>query len=79
MDDTDALKIALFYFVTRVLNGRKDHYQINFNLLNEIDDIDHFRSRPWGRLSWEMIYESLDNALNGKANKFKKKCAENPT
>ena len=43
MDDTDALKIALFHFADRVLNGRKDHCQINFNLLNEVDDIDHFR------------------------------------
>ena len=51
MHDTDALKIALFYFADRVLNERKDHYQINFNLLNEVDDINHFRSRLWGRLS----------------------------
>ncbi|KDO39422.1 hypothetical protein CISIN_1g036576mg, partial [Citrus sinensis] len=78
MDDTKALKIALFSFVDRAINGRKDHCQINFNLLNEVDDINHFRSRPWGRLSWETIYESLDNALNGKANKFKKACAQNP-
>ena len=26
-----------------------------------------------------MIYESLDNALNGKANKFKKECTKNPS
>ena len=51
MDDTDALKIVLFYFADRVLNGRKDHCQINFNLLNEVDDINHLRSRLWGRLS----------------------------
>ena len=79
MHDTDALKIALFYFADRVLNERKDHYQINFNLLNEVDDINHFRSRLWGRLSQETIYESLDNALNNKANKFKKECTQNPS
>ena len=45
MDDIDVLKIALFYFADRVLNRRKDHCQINFNLLNEVDDINHFRSR----------------------------------
>ena len=78
MDDIDVLKIALFYFADRVLNRRKDHCQINFNLLNEVDDINHFRSIPWGRLSWETIYESIDNALNGKANKFKRASAENP-
>ncbi|GAY62287.1 hypothetical protein CUMW_216610, partial [Citrus unshiu] len=42
MDDIDALKIALFYFADRVLNGRKGHCQINFSLHNEVDDIDHF-------------------------------------
>ena len=30
MNDTDALKIAMFYFADRVLHGRKDHCQINF-------------------------------------------------
>ena len=42
MDDIDALKIALFYFVDRVLNGRKGHYQINFSWLNEVDNINYF-------------------------------------
>ena len=78
MNDIDALKIAMFYFADRVLHGRKDHCQINFNLLNEVDDINHFRSIPWGRLSWETIYKSIDNVLNGKAKKFKKASAENP-
>ncbi|KAK9187613.1 hypothetical protein WN944_019011 [Citrus x changshan-huyou] len=72
MDDIDTLKIALFYFADRVLNGRKGYCQINFSWLNEVDDIDHFRNRPWGRLSWETIYESLHNALNEKDEKFKK-------
>ena len=31
MDDIDTLKIALFYFANRVLNGRKGHCQINFD------------------------------------------------
>ncbi|XP_024042914.1 uncharacterized protein LOC112099703 [Citrus clementina] len=78
MNDTDALKIAMFYFADRVLHRRKDYCQINFNLLNEVDDINHFRSIPWGRLSWETIYKGIDNALNGKANKFKRANAENP-
>ena len=46
MDDTDALKIALYYFADRVLKGRKDHSQADFQLMNHVDDIDHFRSRP---------------------------------
>ena len=42
MDDIDALKITLIYFADRVLNGRKRHCQINFSLLNEVDDINNF-------------------------------------
>ena len=42
MDDMDALKIALFYFADRVLNARKNHCQINFDWLNEVDDIQYF-------------------------------------
>ncbi|GAY60930.1 hypothetical protein CUMW_205870 [Citrus unshiu] len=72
IDDMDALKIALFYFTDRVLNARKNHCQINFDWLDQVDDIQYFRKRPWGLLSWEMIYESLDNALFEKDEKFKK-------
>ena len=71
MDDIDALKIALFYFADRVPNARKNHCQVNFSWLNKVDDIEYFRNRPWGCLSWEMIYESLDNALYEKDEKFK--------
>ena len=42
MDDNDELKIALFYFVNKVLNRRKCHHQINFDWLNGIDDINYF-------------------------------------
>ncbi|KAH9667254.1 hypothetical protein KPL70_020965 [Citrus sinensis] len=36
------------------------------------------RKHPWGLLSWEMIYESLDNALFEKDEKFKKTRLKNP-
>ena len=78
MDDMDALKIALFYFTDRVLNARKNHCQINFDWLDQVDDIQYFQKRPWGLLSWEMIYESLDNALFEKNEKFKKTRLKNP-
>ena len=78
MNDMDALKIALFYFADRVLNARKNHCQINFDWLDQVDDIQYFRKRPWGLLSWEMIYESLDNALFEKDEKFKKTRLKNP-
>ncbi|GAY65102.1 hypothetical protein CUMW_238640, partial [Citrus unshiu] len=78
MDDIDALKIALFYFADRVLNARKNHCQINFSWLNEVDDIEYFRKRLWGLLSWKMIYKSLDNALFEKNEKFKTTRLKNP-
>ena len=79
MDDIDTLKITLFYFADRVLNGRKSHCQINFSLLNQVDDIDHFRNHPWGHLLWETIYDSLDNVLNDKDEKLKKSRLEKPS
>ncbi|GAY60658.1 hypothetical protein CUMW_203770 [Citrus unshiu] len=78
MDDMDALKIALFYFANIVLNARKNHCQINFDWLNGVDNIEYFRNRPWGLLSWEMIYESLDDALFEKDEKFKMTRLKNP-
>ena len=78
MDDIDALKIALFYFAARVLNVRKNHCQIIFSWLKEVDDIEYFRKRPWGLLLLEMIYESLDNALFEKEEKFKTTRLKNP-
>lgn len=72
MDDFNALKIMLYYFADKVLNARKDYSQINFSLLNQVDDLDHFWNHLWGCLSWEMIYDRFDNALNGKDKKFKK-------
>ncbi|GAY66887.1 hypothetical protein CUMW_252420 [Citrus unshiu] len=57
-------------------------YGILFKKLKfeEMDDMDALKIalfyfadiRPWGLLSWEMIYESLDNALFEKDEKFKK-------
>ncbi|KAH9651943.1 Imidazole glycerol phosphate synthase hisHF [Citrus sinensis] len=32
----------------RVLNGRKDNRQADFKLMNHVDEIDNFRSCPWG-------------------------------
>ena len=78
MDDIDALNIALFYFADRVLNGRKNHSQINFSWLNEVDDIEYFWTHPWSRLSWKTIYESFDNALYEKDEKFRATQLENP-
>ncbi|GAY66809.1 hypothetical protein CUMW_251730 [Citrus unshiu] len=78
MDDMDALKIALFYFTDRVLNARKNHCQINFDWLNEVDDIQYFQNRPWGLVSWEMVYDSLDDALFEKDEKFKTTRLKNP-
>ncbi|XP_052300032.1 uncharacterized protein LOC107177970 [Citrus sinensis] len=78
MDDMDSLKIALFYFADRVLNVRKNHCQINFDWLNEVDDIQYFQNRPWGRVSWEMVYDSLDDTLFEKDEKFKTTRLKNP-
>ena len=66
MDDVDALKIVLYYFADRVLNGRKDERKLNSMLLYEVDHLEYFRSLPWGCSSWQTVYDSFDTALNKK-------------
>ena len=44
MNDIDALKIALCYFIHKVLNGRKDQRTPNSLLLYNVDDLDYFRN-----------------------------------
>lgn len=70
MVDIDVLKITLYYSTNKALNGRNDHYQVNFSLLDNVDDIDHFQNCSWGCLLWETIYDSLDNALKGSGFKL---------
>lgn len=70
MDDSNALKIVLYYFTDRVLNRRKDERRQNPSLLNIVDDLQYFRSPPWGCESWNIVYDSLDTALNQKLEAF---------
>lgn len=78
IDDTDVLRIVLYYFADGELNERKYHCQINILLLNKVDEIDHFRNRQWGRLSWKTIYNSIDNALNEKAKSLRRPARKIP-
>ena len=38
--------------------------------MNYVDNINHFQSCPWGHLSWEIIYDNIDNTLNKKVERF---------
>ena len=51
MDNIDALKTALYYFANRVFNGRKYRRTLNSLLLNNIDDLEYFKSFPYRRSS----------------------------
>lgn len=46
MDDVEVLKIALYYFIDRILNKRKDECVTNKSLLNKVDNLEYFRSLP---------------------------------
>lgn len=70
MDNTDALKIVLYYFADRVLNRSKDERKLNPSLLNNVDDLQYFRILLWGLESWNIVYDSLDTALNQKLESF---------
>lgn len=39
--------------------------------MNYFNDTDHFQSHSWGYLSWEAIYNCIDNALDNKGKKLK--------
>lgn len=65
MDNIDALKIALYYFANRVFNGRKDQRTLNSLLLNNIDDLEYFKSSMQSFIL-KKVYDSLDNSLNKK-------------
>ncbi|GAY50494.1 hypothetical protein CUMW_127110 [Citrus unshiu] len=72
------IKDCAVLFYGQSTKCKKNHCQIHFDWLDQVDDIQYFRKRPWGLLSWEMIYESLDNALFEKNEKFKKTRLKNP-
>jgi Domain of unknown function (DUF1985) len=78
MKDLDALKIALYYFADRVLFGRKSNRAVDMSLLQQADDIDYFRNRPWGTISWNVVFNTLHSVLEDKVQKFKMAKAENP-
>ena len=69
--DSDALKITLYYFADRVLFARPDDRRLQIELMNAVEDLDYFNNIPWGTLTWDIIYDKVNNVLVGKYKKFK--------
>lgn len=70
MNDIDALKIALCYFIHKVLNERKDQRTPNSLLLYNVDDLEYFRNFLWGHSSWKNLYNNCDTTLDQKLEIF---------
>ena len=47
--------------------------------MNYVDEINNFRSRPWGHISCETVYNNIDNALNQKDEKYKNDRLKDPS
>ena len=44
MDDTDALRIALFYFTDKVLCARPFEWRITKEIMHVMNDLDYFNN-----------------------------------
>ena len=69
--DSDALKIALYYFADRVLFARPDERRVQTELMNAVDDLDIFNNIPWGTMTWDIVCDQANKIVIGKAKKFK--------
>ena len=77
MDDQDALKIALVFFVERFLMGRDTRGRVDPFVMQLVNDLEAFNRYCWGTVSWELTYKYLSNALTGRAKKFKEQHKKN--
>lgn len=75
VDDMDAVKLSLFFFVERLLLGRPTRHRSDPWVLELVDDLDKFNSYPWGSVAWDRTYQNLRKVLIGQAEKFKNKKA----
>ena len=73
MDDADAVKLSLFYFVHRVLIPRDERSGIQNFVLCLVDDLDEFNKYPWGNIAWTVLHNSLKKAAFQKLEKIKRK------
>lgn len=72
MDDTDALRITLFYFTDRVLCARPFERRITKEIMHVVNYLDYFNNFSWGTYTWKILYKQMTKSLIGKVDKYKK-------
>lgn len=66
IDDTDAVKLSLYYLVDRCLLARPGHYHADIWLLRIVDDLTAFNQYPWGTIVWRYTYRSVSRIMRGQ-------------
>ena len=73
INDKNALRIALFYFMDRILCARPNERPIHKFILYVFVDLKCFNNFSWGTFSWNIVYNQMNTSLNKKAEKSIKK------
>ncbi|XP_060668323.1 uncharacterized protein LOC132799771 [Ziziphus jujuba] len=63
VDDWDAVRIALLYFLVHGVLGMDPKVQIKKKFIDLVADLDVFNSYPWGILSYKETINSFHNAF----------------
>ncbi|XP_048330044.2 uncharacterized protein LOC107419213 isoform X2 [Ziziphus jujuba] len=71
VDDWDAVRIALLYFLVHGVLGMDPRVQINRKFIELVADIEVFNSYPWGIPSYKETIESLHNAFHHRGCEIK--------
>ncbi|XP_060669821.1 uncharacterized protein LOC107434762 isoform X2 [Ziziphus jujuba] len=73
VDDWDAVRIALLYFLVHGVLGMDPRVQINRKFIDLVADIEVFNSYPWGILSYNETINSFHNAFQHRGRAVKNK------
>ncbi|XP_060671927.1 uncharacterized protein LOC132803291 [Ziziphus jujuba] len=73
VDDWDAVRIALLYFLVHGVLGMDPRVQINRKFVDLVADIEVFNSYPWGFVSYKETIDSLHNAFHHRGCAVKNK------
>lgn len=62
-NDSDAVKLALLYYLHIGLLGADKRNVIPKEILQLVDHVDKFNTYPWGVCVWQMTYKSICNCI----------------
>ena len=72
-EDPLKLKMAMLLILEGVVLGVEKNVQINTAHIRLLDDIDRFKSFPWGRVSYMKTHKSLDECVEATTQNSQRK------